>query len=332
MKTTIKHITLAIICFTVFGLQAQDLKYTQGFYANPLKLNPAYMGMNNDLKFTLNYRSQWANIANGYTTSTFNVLYPLFVKENDRKIDLGLSVVNDKFGAFNNLDFGLALGYRLKTSNSGFISFSVMADYYQKTLDAQSLTFDDQYVLGSFDAANATNAVIANNKISFFDISGGLMWYLNEPSSKLNGYFGISGYHLNNINETFITNGSGQLPTLLSVQTGVKIKGEDSKLDITPNMRYYNQANNQVLAIGSYFDYHINDDALIKLGLWYRTNDAMAAMVGFGFSKFWLSYSYDITNSNMSTYVGTLNANEITLSFKINQADKKGVDSAPSIY
>jgi len=331
MKTLKKIAFIVFLSVLCLNSNAQDAKYTQGFYSNPLKLNPAYMGMNNDLKFIANYRTQWSGIQKGYTTGSFTTLFPLFVKGNDRKIDFGLNIVNDKAGAFNNLDAGLALGYRLKTSNSGFISFSVMGDYIQKTLDVGSLIFDDQYVLGSYNASNSTNAVIANNKVSFFDLNAGLMWYFNEKDSKLNGYFGFSGYHLNSINETYI-NGNGNLPKLYSVQTGVKIIGKDAKLDFTPNIRYFNQANNQTFAIGTYIDYAFSDKASIKLGGWYKTNNAYSTMLGIKISKFALAYSYDIINQSMSNYVTGLNAHEITLSFGIDQADKKGVDSAPSIY
>ena len=331
MKTFNK--ILCIVFLSILGLNsyAQEAKYTQGFYSNPLKLNPAYMGMNNDLELVANYRTQWSGIGNGYTTMSFTTLFPLFVKNNNRKIDFGLNVVNDKAGAFNNLDAGLALGYRLRTSNSGYISFSVMGDYIQKTLDVNTLTFDDQYVLGSYNTSNPTNAVISNNKISFFDLNAGLMWYFNEEGRKLNGYLGVSGYHLNAVNETYI-NGNGNLPTLYSVQTGIKIKGDEAKLDFTPNLRYFNQANSQIFAIGTYVDYHFNDKANIRLGGWYKTNNAYSAMLGIDISKFALAYSYDIINQSMSNYIAGLNAHEITLTFKINQAEKKGVKSAPSIY
>ncbi len=331
MKTLNKISFVVFLSILCLQSNAQEAKYTQGFYSNPLKLNPAYMGMNNDLKFIANYRTQWSGVGNGYTTGSFTTLFPLFVKGNNRKIDLGLNIVNDQAGAFNNLDAGLAIGYRLKTSNSGYVSFSVLGDYIQKTLDVGTLTFDDQYVLGNYSASNPTNAVIANNKISFFDLNAGLMWYFNEKDSKLNGYFGVSGYHLNSINETYI-NGNGNLPTLYSVQVGVKIKGDDAKLDFTPNVRYFNQANSQIFAIGTYVDYHVSDKASIKLGGWYKTNNAYAAMLGLNISKFSLAYSYDIINQSMSNYIAGLNAHEITLSFSIDQAAKKGVDSAPSIY
>jgi len=197
-----------------------------------------------------------------------------------------------------------------------------MGDYIQKTLAVNTLFFDDQYILGSYNASNPTNAVIGNDKVSFFDLNAGLMWYFNEDDSKLNGYFGFSGYHLNSINETYL-NGEGNLPKLYSVQTGVKIKGKDAKLDFTPNLRYFNQANSQTLAIGTYIDYHINEKANLKLGTWYKTNNAYSAMLGFNISKFSLAYSYDIINQSMSNYMTGLNAHEITLAFKIKSRQKK---------
>jgi len=331
MKKIIKSIVAIVLLQFCSGSFAQDLKYTQYFYSNPLKVNPASLGMNTDFKTILNYRTQWANVDKGFSTASFTAAFPLYFKNQNQKMDFGLTVLNDKAGAFNKMDFSLSVGYNLKVSESGFLSFSVIGGYVQKSLDQASLTFDDQYVLGTYDAANATSANISRNTLGFVDLGFGMMWYMNDAASKLNAYAGFSTYHLNKPNETYI-DGQGTLPMLFGFQTGVKIKGANSKVDFTPNVNYIYQANNQNLAVGLFIDYHVAETSKLRLGLWYRTSDAIAAMISFDHNYFMFAYSYDMANANLSNQVIGLNTHEITLAYKLNMAKKKGVDSAPSIF
>src|SRR3990172_7686562 len=82
---------------------AQDTRFTQTYNA-PLRLNPALMGPNTDIKGILSYRTQWANIADGYTTYGFTFLYPLIIEEDAGKLDIGLSAIQEQAGAFTTLD------------------------------------------------------------------------------------------------------------------------------------------------------------------------------------------------------------------------------------
>ena len=331
MKTLFRFTIFIIALSQGAKVNAQDLKYSQYFYSNPLKTNPAFLGMNTDLKAIINYRKQWGRVQNGYSTATMTLAYPLYFAENEQKIDFGLSALNDKFGAFNQLNIDLSIGYNLKISEASYLSFALIGGYSQMSLDQSSLTFDDQYVLGSFDATNTTSANITRNKLRYADVGFGLMWYMNDQNSKLNGYAGISTYHLNKPNQSF-TGGEGALPILFGFQTGIKVKGKNSRLDFIPNVRYNYQANNQNLAIGSYFDFYFDESTKLRLGGWYRTSDAIALMLGFDHKFFMFAYSYDIMNSNMSNYVIGVNSHEITLAYKLNMAKKKDIGVAPSIF
>lgn len=287
--------------------------------------------MNSDFKAILNYRKQWGVVQNGFNTSTLTLAYPLYLGNDGQKIDLGFSALNDKYGAFNQMNFDLSVGCNLRISESGYLSMALIGGYSQMSLDQSSLTFDDQYVLGSYDTANMISANITRNKLGYADVGCGIMWYMNEAYSKLNCYADVSAYHLNRPNQTF-TDGQGNLPMLFGFQTGVKIKGENSKLDFIPNVRYVNQANNQNLALGSYFDFHFNESSKLRLGVWYRTTDAIAAMLGFNHKNFVLAYSYDVMNATMSNYVIGVNSHEITLAYKLDMGSRKNLNIAPSIY
>lgn len=329
MKKTIAYTTKALTLLVTFNgailfSNAQDAHITQA-YSNPLKLNPAIMGANSDLKVMLNYRNQWSAIDKGFTTYSFTTLYPIFVNEGKGKLDIGFNAMNDKAGAFQTTDFSLAVDYNKQIAENNSLCLSLMGGYVQKSLAVNTLFFDQQYVSGSYNPTNASNEIMLNNKVSHPDVGFGLMWYFNpkRDNSKINAYAGVSGFHMNKPNQSFVA-ANGTLPQTFSYQAGIKILGEN-KIDISPNIRVISQNGNQVIATGLYVDYNFSEKAKFVVGSWYRRNDAMAFLLGFEHKSFTFGYSYDVVVSDLSKVVSGVNANEVTLSYKFNKAEKKGI-------
>lgn len=312
-----------------FLVKGQDVRLSQPF-TNILNLNPAMMGGNGDLSAMLNHRSQWASVNSGYKTYNLNVLYPYFLKNGNSKLDFGLGVRKRTQGAFDNLDAGLSVGYQLKLNDAGhYLSAAIQASYNQSSLDVSSLTFDDQYVQGAFSSGNMTTDNIANNKISYLNSAVGLMWYFSPDSGNgnLHAYFGVSVFNLNKPNESY-TNSNSPLPIRQSYQTGIKIVTE-GKVDFSPHLIYQSQGGSEELAAGLYVDYLINDDMTATLGGWYRKDNSTAVIVGFRWTDFALGYSYDLLTSNLNSSVKGLTTHEISLSYRLNMAARKGVNFMP---
>lgn len=320
---------------------AQDIRNTQSF-SNPLKLNPALMGANTDLKMMMNYTSQWKAIDDGYKSYSLNLLYPVFIGtssdamiksgsgKNDansigNKLDFGFCAQNNMAGAFKNMDFSLSIGYNKFLSQEHYLSVAITGGYVQKSLDVTNLTFDDQYILGSYNSSNPTNESILKDKISYPDVGFGLLWYYNPnaKTNKINAYFGISGYHMNKPNESFIS-GNGFLPPKYACIGGVKIIG-GNKIDITPNIRYVGQNSSQELAAGLYLDYRFSEKAKLTIGSWYRRQDAIAFLMGFEHKNFSLGYSYDVVTSEIAKVISGVDTHNISVSIKLNQSEKKNI-------
>ena len=330
MKNINKIVCLLI---TLIGINsyAQDTRSSQGFYGTPLNINPAIMGMNSNLKLILNYRSQWKSIQSGYSSYTFNGLFPLYLKNGSQKMDFGLSVNHNTQGAFSNLNAGLSIGYNLQINESGFLSAAIQGAYTQNSLDASGLTFDDQYVLGSYSASKPTNQVISNQSISYVNIGFGLMWHYipSNKNAKLNAYTGISGFNLAEPNLSYNTS-ADPLYRRLSFQGGIKIIG-DNKIDITPNFITNIQTGSNDLLAGIKFDYNLSDKNKITLGMWYRKKDSYPLMLGIDISNYSIKYSYDVTNSILSNNISGVTTHELSLIFKLDMAQKKGGKSIPSM-
>lgn len=332
-------ILLLIALFAQDQATAQDARYSIP-YSNLLSMNPSLAGANQNLRVGLQYRNQWGSLEKGYTSYAVNALYPYIIgkgsealsgdgqdqsTENtvNNKLDFGLGFQYHIAGAFKTMDIALSVGYTLRVAENHYLSTAIFGSLIQKSLDASGLTFDDQYVLGSFDASNPSHELILDEKVLYPSLGAGVSWFYNDPAAKLNSYIGISAYNLNLPNESF-TGAKGILPHRYSMQAGLKIKG-GNRVDVTPNVIYTIQKSSQLLACGVYLDLKFNEKAKIVLGTWYKVGDAATFMAGFDYEYFTVGYAYDLVTSGITRCISGLNTHSVILSFKLDQSKYKGL-------
>nr|MDQ3393271.1 PorP/SprF family type IX secretion system membrane protein [Bacteroidota bacterium] len=137
--------------FSTTSLFSQDPKFSQ-YYAAPLYLNPALNGLEKDVYFGVNFRSQWKSIDLPYTTSQFSFIYPLYKKGVVYRHlgGLGLSLFNDLAGGHGGIKtFGFQLSgaynYSLPYNTNHNISFGAQAGFYQKSINFNDLRWGSQY-------------------------------------------------------------------------------------------------------------------------------------------------------------------------------------------
>src|SRR6476620_5175420 len=117
-----KLLLFAAFVFCTIVSEAQvDPLYAQ-YLNNPLLLNPAYSGINNNFSAAASYRKQWAGFDG--SPSTFNVnAHSSF---NNNKMGLGLIVLSDKVGVNANTEVQATYAYKLDL-NGKFLSFGLQA-------------------------------------------------------------------------------------------------------------------------------------------------------------------------------------------------------------
>lgn len=325
MKKILLILTAFLIGFTANKSIAQDARFAQS-YANPLRINPAIMGGNRDVKFGLNYRSQWSSIEKGYKTYSFTAIYPIILKDEKGKVDIGLTGMSDKAGAFNTADFALAIDYTKEISPNNNLCLALIGGYVQKSVDVSNQTFDSQYINGTYNVSNPSNETAINSSVTHPDVGFGFMWFFNpnRTESRVNAYMGISGFHLNQPNQSLMS-AEAKLPMRFSYQAGIKVFG-NGKTDLAPALRVSNQNGNLEPAVGLYANYHFNDQLLFVIGGWYRAHDANAIVVGFEHSNFTLGYSYDMIRPGLNDAKNSVKAHEITLSIKFFRGMKGKAD------
>lgn len=120
-----KKILLAIaFLISAINVQAQvDPLYAQ-YLTNPLTINPAYTGLNNNLNMSVSYRKQWAGFEGSPTTANVSAHTSL---KNDR-MGVGAIFVSDRIGSNKNMEAHVTYSYKIKAGNSTF-AFGLQAGF-----------------------------------------------------------------------------------------------------------------------------------------------------------------------------------------------------------
>ena len=107
-----------------FSAKAQmDPLYAQ-YLNNPLVINPAYTGLNNNFNTSITYRKQWAGFDGSPTTVNVSAHTSLY----DNKMGVGLLLIQDKIGNSKNTEVHGTYSYKLDL-NDKYLSFGLQAGF-----------------------------------------------------------------------------------------------------------------------------------------------------------------------------------------------------------
>jgi type IX secretion system PorP/SprF family membrane protein len=127
MKTLLTLLCLLRISLIAYG--QQDPLYAQ-YFNNPILLNPAYTGAQNNWQNIAGYRSQWSGFEGNPTTFSFSSHMPL----SGNKIGLGLIFVQDKIGETKNTAVNFNYSYRIE-KNTRSIHFGLSTGIVRYSVD-----------------------------------------------------------------------------------------------------------------------------------------------------------------------------------------------------
>jgi type IX secretion system PorP/SprF family membrane protein len=120
--------TFLLFAVCILGLHGISNAQIDPLYAqylnNPLLINPAYSGLNNNLNAGVTYRKQWAGFDGSPTTFNVNAHTSLF----DNKMGVGLIVLKDIAGVNSNTEVHGTYAYRLDLDQK-FFSFGLQAGF-----------------------------------------------------------------------------------------------------------------------------------------------------------------------------------------------------------
>ena len=115
----------------------QSVQYSQYMF-NGLVINPAYAGAEGPLSLTFIQRSQWAGVEGAPSTETLSA-HSLF---KEKKMGLGLSIVNDRIGVHKNLNALAHYAYHVRIDHDTYLSMGIQAGVQNRRSDYLSVIGD----------------------------------------------------------------------------------------------------------------------------------------------------------------------------------------------
>ena len=127
------------LCFILSNAFSQQDPLYGLWLNNPLAINPAYTGINNNLTAFTTYRNQWAGFDGNPTT--LNAGGHMSLLQN--KIGAGLMLVNDRIGENTNTQVTGSFAYKLPIDAGTTLSFGMQAGFINYKMDPSQLTLQD---------------------------------------------------------------------------------------------------------------------------------------------------------------------------------------------
>lgn len=133
---------LQTLLFCFLGMSAfsqQDPLYSQ-YINNPMVLNPAYAGLNDNFNASVTYRNQWGGFEGNPKTFNFNSHVSLV----DNKVGAGILMVQDQIGNAKNTELQAAFSYKLALDDEKTFSFGMQAGFVNFRNNYTDLNLEDE--------------------------------------------------------------------------------------------------------------------------------------------------------------------------------------------
>lgn len=290
-----RGILTAMVCTVALGtLHAQQDPQFSQYMFDRLSINSAVAGVSGNFCATAIMRQQWSGFDGAPKTGLINLQAPL-AKINS---GVGLSVYFDKLGQENTTAARVHYAYHFKPGGGpGVLSVGVYAGLTSRTLGSKWVAIDPV----------ATDAAIPENgrSASAFDLGAGI--YYENP--KL--WVGLSSTQLP---ESDLKDVSIQNRRHYYAQAGYKWD-INADMQLQPSLLVKSDGTSTQFDIGALLLYK----QMVWLGVGFRTEDAIAPMIGYqvkpgkGNSMLRIGYSYDVTTSELKNY--SSGSHEIMLNY-----------------
>ena len=282
--------------------QAQfEPQFTQYMF-NEMFINPAYAGSREQISATMVYRNQWVGLEGSPKTQTASVHGPLM----NKKLGLGLTVMNESIGVTHQFAVYGNYAYRLQVGTNGAFAMGIQGGFINHQEDLSEVITneenDNEFLLntpkvvlpnagfGMYYNTDKFYAGLAIPRMLQNKVAGdGTSDVTNKFNFKTWHYYLMSGY-------VFPVSETIKLKPSLMVKA---VQGAPLIADVTLN-------------------------AILKdvfwLGVSYRTEDSFAGMVTFQITpQLRFGYSYDYTTTELNNYNNGTHEINIGYDFSFNK-------------
>ncbi len=264
----------------VIGVSAQQLPFTSQYMFNDYLINPAVGGSLNYMPIALSVRSQWAGLEGAPKTQFFSAHSKL-----GDKIGVGGYVFKDVSGPISEQGIQFSYSYHLKVGDESNLSFGLGGMLFSHSISRSKLKFDEPDDM----ALNNIQQTAVSPDASF-----GILYY-NE-----NYKVGVSVPQIfqNNLYDNVTNDNQNTLVRHYFVHGEVIFDVSDD-FDVAPGLL-------TKIVSGAPMQFDVNVKGIYQkkywLGLSYRHEESVVAMLGLAYKKLQFGYSYDFTMTDIKDY------------------------------
>jgi len=291
MKNIIRIALLLLVTVPAFAQQSQ-------YMFNDYLLNPAVGGSLEYMPISTSIRTQWTGLDDAPTTQTLSAH-----KKLGERIGLGGYLYNDVAGPISEKGLQLSFAYHLPMANEAHLSFGLGGMMFLNSYDVNQLKFED-----------GEDQAVQNIEDNSFtpDANFGVLYYtdkykvgisipqllqssvnkdeLNQKNNSLVRHYFFHGEYIFNLNNSFDI-----IPSTL-----IKYASKDP------------------------LQFDLNVRGLYKkkywLGLSYRDQESLVALIGLEYNSFRFGYSYDMTLTDINKH--SSGSHEFFLSYNVGKKAK----------
>ncbi len=302
MKKTVSFLFFVIIIkLAAYG--QQDPQYTNNMFYK-LGVNPGYAGAEDAISGIILNRYQWSGAEGAPRTMVFSV--DAAVNAFGAPGGVGINIISDQLGYYNNMWINLSYSYKLITS-IGTLGLGIAPGIYNFNINpADGWTSSDD-IMNSSDGGTGDEA-IPQQEASQMALDFGFGAYLK--SNKY--YLGLSVSHINQAEVKYDDLATDFLVRHYYLMGGYNIKLSDPLFELRPSFLFKCYSASWQMDLNANLVY--NDK--FWGGLSYRYQDAVALLMGVElFNGLRVGYSFDLVTSAMS-YSGFA-SHEIFISYSM---------------
>ncbi len=300
-----RTLLLPIVALITSGSWGQQLPQLSQYVSHDYLYNPAVAGSRPWFEIHSAHRNQWVGIQDAPRTFMLSVTTPM-----GKNMGLGGYIYTDNVGPTRRTGAQVSYTYQLRLNDRIRLGFGLSFGLQQFLIDGSKITFhdgSDPLIDGQLRGKTVPDATfgllvhhddwwlgaaapqLLRNRVWFYDASD------NSMSTLARHYYAMGGYRFH-------------LSDDVRLEPSFLVKYVDpvpAKIDLTATLRY---------------------KEMVWLGATYRTNDAIAIMVGYWMRKtFQFGYSYDVTTTALNRYSNGTHEVMLGITF-----GKSGPSTAPA--
>ncbi|HET7819796.1 MAG TPA: PorP/SprF family type IX secretion system membrane protein [Bacteroidia bacterium] len=283
---------------------AQQIIMHDHFFYKPMIYNPAFTGKGNGTNVLLIHHAQWT----GFKAAPQLSCFTLDRNFMDKKIGLGLGVINSKAGINSKIGGSLFYSHRLNINDNAYLALGLSGGVIDYSVDFSKAIVENSNDPTLFEDRQHKITYDANAGVAFvwkgLELGGAALQafenkitYANDTAS---GSYNQARHYIASIKNKFIIS-------------------KNKNISIVP-LAIVRMVANAPLQYSGNINFDWNDKFWV--GATYKNDYAITVNAGFCIAKrFSVGYSYDVIQSAINTYAAL--SHEIMVGFKFGRSKKE---------